>query len=62
MYGLGFISLRDEEYDFCIPRIKFKTPAVHEFIKTIRSDEFKDKLLQLGGFIISSDIGREFPF
>ena len=62
MYGLGFISIRDEEYDFCIPKTKFKTPAVQEFIKTIKSDEFKDKLLQLGGFMISSDIGREFSF
>ena len=62
MYGLGFISRRDEEYDFCIPKTKFKTPAVQEFIKTIKSDEFRDKLLQLGGFMITSDIGREFPF
>ncbi len=44
------------------PKTKFKTPAVQEFIKIIKSDEFKDKLLQLGGFMISSDIGREFPF
>jgi putative molybdopterin biosynthesis protein len=60
MYGLGFIPIRNEEYDFCIPKTKFKTPAVQEFIKTIKSDEFKDKLLQLEGFMISSDIGRKF--
>lgn len=58
MYSLGFIPLRDEEYDFCIPEKRFKKKCVQEFMSVLKSPEFKKKLEYLGGFAVPEDIGE----
>lgn len=58
MYSLGFIPLRDEEYDFCVPEKRFKKKCVQEFISVLKSTEFKKKLESLGGFVVPKDIGK----
>ncbi len=58
MYNLKFIDLRDEEYDFCIPKSRFKKKSVQEFISVLKSDEFKKRIEALGGFVIPPDIGE----
>ena len=44
MYGLDFIPLREEEYDFVIPKDKFEKQPVKDFIETLKSDEFKNEI------------------
>ena len=58
MYNLEFIDLRDEEYDFCIPKSRFKKESVREFISVLKSDEFKKSIEALVGFVVSDDIGE----
>ncbi len=58
MYNLKFIELRDEEYDFCIPKSRFKKESVSEFISVLKSDEFKKRIEALVGFVVPEDIGE----
>ena len=58
MYNLKFIELRDEEYDFCIPKSRFKKESVIEFISVLKSDEFKKRIEALVGFVVPEDIGE----
>lgn len=46
--GLGFISLRDEEYDFVIRKNRMNEPGVKAFMDILRSDEFKRGIESLG--------------
>jgi putative molybdopterin biosynthesis protein len=43
-YGLEFIPLRGEEYDFVIRKERFSKPSVRRFIETLSSEEFKKAL------------------
>ncbi len=58
MYNLEFITLRDEEYDFCIPKSRFKKESVIEFISVLKSGEFKKRIEALVGFVVPEDIGE----
>ncbi len=58
MYDLEFIPLREEHYDFCIPKSKLKKDSIQEFFKIIKSKEFQNKLLAMGGFKVSQNIGQ----
>ncbi len=58
MYNLEFIDLRDEEYDFCIPKSRFKKESVSEFISVLKSDEFKKSIEAMAGFVVPDDIGE----
>jgi putative molybdopterin biosynthesis protein len=57
-YKLGFFSLRDEEYDFCIPVSKLESKAVQSFISVLKSAEFKNALLSAPGIKVPKDIGE----
>lgn len=46
--GLGFIPLRDEEYDFVIQKSRMDKPAVKAFLDILGSEEFKEKIAGLG--------------
>lgn len=48
LYGLGFLPLRDESYDFLIPAGRMDRPAVTAFIERLRSAEFAGQLAALG--------------
>jgi putative molybdopterin biosynthesis protein len=57
-YGLEFIPLREEKYDFAIPMERFDKPAVKAFIETLRSREFQARLKQTPGLKASQETGR----
>lgn len=50
MMGLEFIPVCNEEYDIAIPKEFLDKQMIVEFIKVIKSHEFKEKLDCLGGY------------
>ena len=44
IYGLDFIPIAEEVYDFLIPRDRLSKPSVKLFIETLRSEGFKQML------------------
>lgn len=46
--GLGFIPLRDEEYDFVVQKSRMDKPAVKTFLEILGSDAFRDRIRKLG--------------
>lgn len=54
MMGLDFIPVCNEEYDLAIPEEYLDSDVVKEFIETIKSKEFKEKLQELGGYDYSN--------
>jgi putative molybdopterin biosynthesis protein len=57
-YGLGFIPLREEKYDFAVPKDKIRKPAVERFFATLRSKEFAEKLEETPGLKTNEETGR----
>ena len=51
--GLDFIPIGTERYDILIPSIYFKDEKIQRVIETIRSDEFKKMVSQMGGYDVS---------
>lgn len=49
-YDLDFIPLWDEEYDFLALTETLDDKNVSEFIRTLKSDEFKKRLSEMGGY------------
>lgn len=49
-FGLNFISIGYEEYDFAIPEKYIHMDMIKRFIDCLKSDEFKKELLRLGGY------------
>lgn len=49
-FGLHFISIGYEEYDFAIPEKYIQTEMIKRFIDCLTSKEFKDELNRLGGY------------
>lgn len=54
MMGLDFIPVCNEEYDLAIPEEYLEQEIIKEFIETIKSKEFKEKLDELGGYDYSN--------
>jgi putative molybdopterin biosynthesis protein len=50
-YGLGFVPLRDEEYDFLTLRDRLDRDPVQALLRVLRSDEFREALGGLVGFV-----------
>lgn len=62
-YGLDFIPLRDEEYDFVIRKDRMDKKAVEQFINTLKSKEFKEALEErLPGMRITEQTGSKREF
>ena len=58
-YNLDFIPLREEEYDFVIPKEKIEKEPVKAFIETLRSKEFKEKIKEkTTGIKVRGDTGK----
>jgi putative molybdopterin biosynthesis protein len=57
-YGLLFIPLREEEYDFVIPKKKFEKPAVKAFLEALGSPEFKSELEKMDGLKPTDGMGK----
>jgi putative molybdopterin biosynthesis protein len=51
--GLDFLPIAKERYDVIIPSIYFEDEKVQKVIETIRSDEFKRMVSQMGGYDVS---------
>jgi putative molybdopterin biosynthesis protein len=47
-YGLGFLPLADEHYDFFIPESRAGRPAVAAFLAALASPELRRQLVELG--------------
>lgn len=48
LYGLGFIPLAEERYDFISPRIRSGRPAVRAFVRLLADEAVRSKLRQSG--------------
>jgi putative molybdopterin biosynthesis protein len=51
--GLDFIPIAKERYDLLIPSIYFEDEKIQRVIETVRSKEFKEEVLRMGGYDIS---------
>jgi putative molybdopterin biosynthesis protein len=51
--NLDFIPIAKERYDLIIPSVSFEDEKMKTVIKTIRSDEFKRMVSQMGGYDVS---------
>jgi len=47
-YGLGFIPLQDEHYDFAVPKSRFERPPVRRFQAVLEDDVLKAALCAAG--------------
>ncbi len=47
-YGLGFIPLLEEHYDFAVPKSRLQRPAVQRFIRLLQEPEAQAELRELG--------------
>jgi putative molybdopterin biosynthesis protein len=47
-YGLGFIPLQAEQYDFVIPRARLERPAVRRFIALLQDSAVRTRLDEMG--------------
>ena len=52
MYDLDFIEICVEEYDFLIDEKAYESSGVQAFLKVLSSEEFKKRLLEMGGYKI----------
>ena len=60
LYDLDFIPICIEEYDLIVPDHAWNTPQVQRMIETMKSEEFKTKILALGGYTVENP-GEEIP-
>ena len=48
--GLDFVEIGVEDYDFAIPQKYLELPLVKAFIAILKSKEWKERLVELGGY------------
>jgi putative molybdopterin biosynthesis protein len=54
LYDLDFIPICIEEYDLIIPDHAWDSPMTKQMIDTLTSEEFKEKILSMGGYTIDN--------
>ena len=54
LYDLDFIPICIEEYDLIVPDHAWDTPQVQQMIGVLKSEEFKNKILSLGGYTVEN--------
>ncbi|MCD6492762.1 MAG: molybdopterin biosynthesis protein, partial [Archaeoglobaceae archaeon] len=57
-YGLDFIPVRGEEYDFVIRKDRMGKEAIKLFLNVLRSEEFKKALEKIDGLIATNETGK----
>lgn len=57
-YGLTFIPVCKENFDFAVPKKKIEKPSVKDFIKALGSNEFKEELKKMPGLVPAKDAGK----
>ncbi|HSP47525.1 MAG TPA: molybdopterin biosynthesis protein [Clostridiaceae bacterium] len=50
VYGLEFIPVCEEEYDFIVSKEALETDLVKDFVRILESPAFESKLMELGGY------------
>ena len=50
MYGLGFVPVCEEQYDLLVPDYAWETPMVQALLEVLRSDAFRARMEELGGY------------
>jgi len=58
LYGLDFIPLRSEEYDFLIPKDRLEKEPIKMFLKILKSREFSRELERVGGLKVYERTGE----
>jgi putative molybdopterin biosynthesis protein len=48
MYGLGFLPIAPEEYDFILVEARRERPAVQAFLEALRSEAVRQRIRALG--------------
>ena len=56
-FGLEFIPITEEQFDFIIPKAYFYTEPIQKFIEVIRAEDFIHKVEQMGGYDVK-DAGK----
>ena len=54
IYNLDFIPICDEEYDLLIPDYAWDTPMVKQLLELIRSEQFRNRLEEMGGYLLDT--------
>jgi len=54
MYGLDFIPICEEQYDFLIAGSEFGSEKVERMLSTLKSGAFRNRLNELGGYILEN--------
>jgi len=49
-YGLDFVHLWDEQYDFLVDGSAVDDPRVRQFLEVLQSDSFRERLMKMGGY------------
>ena len=57
LYNLDFVEIANEEYDFLVHKDTLELDSYKQFINTLQSNKFKEKLDELGGYDIHN-IGK----
>ena len=57
IYGLDFVPVCDEDYDFIIPGQIIDSAPVRKFLDILKSDEFEKRLSHIGGYRLE-DCGK----
>ena len=52
MYDLDFLHICDEQYDFLITDHAWELPQVQQLLEVLKSDELRERLDSLGGYIL----------
>jgi putative molybdopterin biosynthesis protein len=47
-YGLGFLPIADEHYDFFVPETRLERPALRAFLAALESEAMRERLRALG--------------
>jgi putative molybdopterin biosynthesis protein len=59
IYGLGFVKVTDEKYDFLIPKRRLQRNHVKQLVSELRSIEFRSELERNApGLVATEEIGR----
>lgn len=59
MFGLDFIPVCIERYDFLIPDYAYETPMVQGMLAILKSERFAEKLQAMGGYTLENP-GQEY--
>ena len=54
MYDLDFVPVCIEQYDLIIPDSAWDTPMVKELIEVLKSEQFKARLNEMGGYTLEN--------